>query len=400
MKKIIKYIYFISLVGMCACADSIEMDTNSRVNTTGNQTTKISLEEALENAYILLEECNVNNTKSTTSINVEYPFVSPSSQTRGSLRNDTLLYLVNFGDEEGFVLLGADSRMDAVYAFSDKGSLHMCDTTTNNGLHLFFSNLYASLPPHDDSSISVDPDTRFIEVLYKSGPLIKERPRVTWNQRSPFNAYCFDSDGNQALVGCTNLACGILMSYNQWPKVYNGRTIDWQDILDGDDTDSEAFILSEIGKLSLSKYGIKSTGAWPSNLKYAYSKFGYEQPSDSLIFNEADVYSHLNRRSKLMGPVMTYGWTSDLKTGHTWVIDGCIKYRYKNQVNDKFGEEQDNSIILFHCVWGWSGSCNGYYRLSDTGYFNESTYLDNGGTQRQSNIGYGHLYYIPPIVKK
>jgi hypothetical protein len=52
------------------------------------------------------------------------------------------------------------------------------------------------------------------------------------------------------------------------------------------------------------------------------------------------------------------GWNESEPIGHTWVIDGYIQYESKGSLVSGGYLLHD---VLLHCVWGYSGSNNGYY---------------------------------------
>ena len=52
--------------------------------------------------------------------------------------------------------------------------------------------------------------------------------------------------------------------------------------------------------------------------------------------------------------------TSDLIYGHAWVIDGYVQYESKGTLVPGGYLLHD---VLFHCVWGWGGKSNGYFKV-------------------------------------
>lgn len=57
--------------------------------------------------------------------------------------------------------------------------------------------------------------------------------------------------------------------------------------------------------------------------------------------------------------------------GHAWVVDGFIRRERMVKIYDertlKLSFSSMQSETLFHCNWGWGGTCDGYYA---SGIFN------------------------------
>jgi hypothetical protein len=128
-------------------------------------------------------------------------------------------------------MLSADRRRPAVLALSDEGSMHLSDTTYNDGLNWYINEALSSF-----GSTIVKPDTT-IHSTYPNEPytttttVYSERLLTgflsTFSQRYPYNIYCYTDSAEQAVVGCTPLAVGTVMGYYKWPESYESYTFDW-----------------------------------------------------------------------------------------------------------------------------------------------------------------------------
>ena len=96
-------------------------------NTTRSFT--IPVDSAMKNLKAYLAQTNDNRTRSedTPDISEVYPVVCGEPSTRAydfTSRQDTLLYVVNFKNDDGFVIMSADTRLpETVIAQIDKGNL-------------------------------------------------------------------------------------------------------------------------------------------------------------------------------------------------------------------------------------------------------------------------------------
>ncbi len=213
-------------------------------------------------------------------------------------------------------------------------------------------------------------------VSYSDGKLLET---ALWKQREPFNNDCPVYNGKRTLTGCTSTAIGIIMYYHKWPDAGVGTTpyytteknkinvggrnleapYDWGNMLpkytSNSYTDAQAKavsrLLADIGAALQANYGTESTGAVTAGEKIcSYFKYDYgitriarkdyfEEQYDNILKSEID-----NNR-----PVL-YSGTNAKEGGHAFVLDGY----------DNTGK--------FHINWGWGGSSNGYFAITDHEY--------------------------------
>lgn len=112
----------------CSAEDDLTVSQKSESPKPANKF-RISLEDASNRAESIInlieKERHTRSNGKRTIRSVDY-YINPS--TRGGESIDTLLYLINYGDEQGFALVSADERLDPVYAISDEGHLNFSDT--------------------------------------------------------------------------------------------------------------------------------------------------------------------------------------------------------------------------------------------------------------------------------
>ena len=61
---------------------------------------------------------------------------------------------------------------------------------------------------------------------------IYPRVKIKIGQSTPYNKYCFTSDGQQAVAGCVAIALVQLISANKYPSTIGGQFVDWDTLID------------------------------------------------------------------------------------------------------------------------------------------------------------------------
>lgn len=277
------------------------------------------------------------------------------TNTRGEMADNYGFYIVNYMDG-GFAILSGDSQNPKVYAFSDKGSIHLSDTLDNKGLN-WYLNDYLANAGGSGYTKPVLPPLQPFEYAFVA-PFLPENLTV-FSQGSPWNKYCPFIETRQCLVGCAPLATGTIMGYYGWPESYKGYSFDWLSMKADNKHDSWAKLFYFIGlpeNMNVS-YGVNGTGAYKDTYVPTYNNMGY--PNAKLAdFNITGIlYPQFMKKQ----PVMARG--SRTSSGHAWVMDGI--YAEKNTDSTFTNSENPDYSFYTHCIWGWGGSNNGYFLISD-----------------------------------
>jgi hypothetical protein len=159
---------------------------------------------------------------------------------------DTIAYIMNFTNNEGFAIASADSRLEPVLCITDEGSFYIEDTIENPGLAMFLAGLEGYItervPRNDD-------------IYEKPGPIddgpscnignweivaqIQEKMTTRWDQNAPYNNNCpinFWKLINTGITeryytGCVATALAQIMSYYQYPLTHGTFTYNWTEML-------------------------------------------------------------------------------------------------------------------------------------------------------------------------
>ena len=369
-----KLIYFAAVALMLAACSSEEPipPPNQVDDAVGANPYRVSLTAALKNADALLGELGEGESTRSAERKVESVEYYSRPGTR-ALGGDTLLYLVNYADDAGFALLSADKRLRPIYAISDEGSMSFSDTTYNKGLAIFARGVEVDMENAITNSVinpgPIDTIIPFKRVVREVAPLLNYY-QSRWSQGYPYNQYCFTSNGAQAVVGCATVAVGMIMSYYEHPASYGGYTFDWDAMNIGQNYEDIARFLSLLGDENNLRmnYGAKESGASPSRYYPTFSNMNYSSHNQLQTFSEEDVCELLDNSQGNMltqtGPVLVRGNRSG--GGHGWVVDGYVQYEVTSPL---IGQGYVLDDVLFHCVWGWGGDCNGYFYWAKTNSF-------------------------------
>ena len=334
---------------------------------------RVSLTDALKNADALLGELGEGETTRSAERKVESVEYYSRPGTR-ALGGDTLLYLVNYADDAGFALLSADSRLRPIYAISDEGSMSFSDTTYNKGLALFARGVEVDVENAIVSSPSITSPTDslilFKRVIREVEPLLNYY-QSRWSQGYPYNQYCFTYDGRSAYVGCAAVAAGMIMSFYKHPASYAGYTFDWDAMNSGQNYENIARLLHLLGdnnNLQMDYGAVEDNdGSSAYIIRYypTFSNMCYSGFNEFRNFSEEEICTILDNHNSsvlnTMGPILVSGQryiSENRLSGHGWVIDGYVQYEVTSPI---IGQGYVPDDILFHCVWGWGGSCNGYF---------------------------------------
>lgn len=376
MKKSILYLTLLAI--LTSCTNSMIDEPTTRETAVEATSTQIPLETAIKTAerYVTSLKDHPTRTSSLEVGKIEY--ITPSKATRACDQNPSY-YIINFEDNEGFAIVPADTRLpQEAYAFSNESSLSLQDTILNKSLSLFLN----SLPSPDNYSNTTraigDEDAKPVTTkLEKIVSPILSYEVTNWHQGAPYNKYCPVKNDTICAVGCPAMAVGMILSAFQYPKSYNGYSFPWFVINFGSNKDYTARMLQVIGSKSLLDqfYGIKVSGILfleTNKIEDTFTKLGYDYRTT--VINEEDMNSSLSQNS----PVLVVGCNRASNYGHVWAIDG---YAHASETYSTYTKDLGN---YYHCVWGWGGKSNGYFRCLNLGTNNagiggDTPFADSGG---------------------
>ena len=292
----------------------------------------------------------------------------------------TAYYVFNVGEKEGFVIVSAEDSTEPILGFVEEGNFNMDEIP---------GNMKEWLKEYE----------RQIEWARENGIERKTTPRRTtktdismmtkskWNQRRPYNLYCYNETGDwYAVTGCVATAMAQIMYYHQWPEKTTGEipaydinyqttetsytytwaaqpatTFEWTKMQDAyssssklkleDATEEEkavAKLMRYCGQSVNMQYGQNGSAASNNSASKAFSSyFGYDEDVRLVKRNKystQDEWDELIYNELANGRPVLYGGSNET-SGHAFIVDGY----------------QDG---MFSINWGWSGKHDGYFLLS------------------------------------
>ncbi len=402
----------VSVMMLIACNANFEAPIEN-AKTASECSLKISEDEAVRRLEKLLTLIEPTMRGGNRTIKEVIPHLTPKTRTATSSElPDTLMYIINFDDEDGYAVVSADERAsDFILALIDTGN-YIPTRVEESYLDAFsFEDLYNLLEEDekDDFWCAVRnpttitfPTIEMIEdfllsemdnnVEYKIvredtvlmnqvGPFL----RTKWGQGYPYNCMChFSLEGHfhydptviNCKTGCIATALAQILAYHKYPSSAYGHTFDWASMLgkeeDNDSIDKRnrevARLMKSAGLACQMNYGIEASSSTAKKAKKALKNtFGYSGAERSLGFYATRIVDKLNSGAM----ALVTGKKRGRFSGHAWVIDGYRKYKFTTTIitytDDTYTEIKSSEVVdeeekyYYHCNYGWGGTANGYY---------------------------------------
>lgn len=314
--------------------------------------------------------------------------------TRGASDSE-VIYIVDIEDG-GSAILGADKRMEPIYAVLDKTKISAEDllisheTRSGEGsedigdyiLGLLNNAIVADMGDVSPAGIEmprVPRDQYWTEtnVIARQEPLL----RTEWHQLYPFNNnYPIHINTNRKYpAGCATIALAQILYYNRFPSTITGLTFDWDLIEEYEagnyfpstsaTTEVGNFvykIVSEIDNVEFKedRNGNPITEISTNDSRKFLQDIGYTNPT-IVNYSTSTVIDMVSNKQL---PVYARGTDASGNGGHAWVIDGCNVYRieewrrhYITELIYEDNIESYESFNIVHCNFGWGTGYNGEF---------------------------------------
>jgi hypothetical protein len=262
MKKI--GLFLIVFVLFCvSCEKDNVLLQETRINDSKENTAKInyrvSIDEAINEVNSLLDAID-NNTGNGNAVtitagkgriikdvqvatkpNKELTLMNAMAGSNENSENvDTLFYVINFENNQGFAIASADQRYEPVFCVTESGNYHYGDSIENPGFEIFMEglDLYAA-------SICTDPDCLSwigdIAGPWETVTQVAEKLTVRWGQDSPYSNNCPPYSiidpytgavigSGRCPSGCVATAIAQIFSYYEYPASHGSYVYNWTNI--------------------------------------------------------------------------------------------------------------------------------------------------------------------------
>ena len=387
------------------------------------QRTKVSYQDALASLASTLEAIGTPEYTSKLALARRPQYVtashamSPSlltksaTDTTGAVVNgtDTLYYLVNFGTDEGYAILAADSRLpQRVLAVTERGSISPEDFDPEHGtwpiggsdglfssdasgggsttIHYPGGNIGGGggggtiLPPPVSGDQLVARNER-ATTLEQVQPMVK----VNFHQYSPFHDLYREKYGlsYDPPAGCVMIALLHLFSYFEYPNTFGGLSGDWAKIKQENSdqgAETQSVMPTWTYNIAVACAAVPSRDATSSSITSAAT---YLRVYANKCFKNVEIKSldqkDKNEATKMKNqvydmlksgrPVWCRGEKPD-KIGHAFIFDGylyqSVTYDMYSLNTGKFVKTSSSYRHLIHCCWGFEeGACDGYFYIDN-----------------------------------
>ena len=350
---------------------------------------------------------------------------------------NSLYYVINRGDNQGFVVVSGDTRTRAILAYSDKGYLNEEAIHENPSIHGMFIEFAEQIewaqqniedkPSESYKLLAARGDFReprhLIEpllVVEKSNRNVNRATPISWGQDWPFNLYSptvVDRGRRYKTVsGCVATGIATVMRWHAWPSRPKGSTsytwestdermainydqqpaYDWTNMPEGVDgrgndrrtgrklsevqADNIGRLLRDVGYGVKMDFGPAQTGGSGTFLTYApatlVNNFNYDGRLRCISrqnFSDAAWWAGIQDELTNYGPIVYAGYSRG--GGHCFVVDGLAENRY------------------VHVDWGWNYSSNCWTSI---GVLEPGGDHGIGGGIGAFNRGHQMLRYLKP----
>lgn len=405
MKNLLYPLLALAALVACTNNDFSEATVNTKPEKPQYDPNRRGYNEALEIAQNSINMLNSNDpttraVEPVRTINLKNgvkAYRQPVTRSNGTAStNDTLLYVFNFNDDQGFAVVSASRQTDGLIAVTESGYYDPNVPTGNPGFDTYMQMAKAYIAYKDKNAIEdekfgggtrLGPDQPMFKPEYDTIYYNKINPRVTvkWGQGGRAGQYC-----PNGTAGCAIIAAAQIMSYYQHPATmfltYDGcdvnlTSLNWAAMCDHiytnvsynrDDADKQiGRLCRQLGQYSFAVYDTTTnqTSVTTSNLRNTLQYLGYTLGS---VTNYQYSYSGagfpLASALAYGNLILMFGNNSD-DVGHMWVIDGCyyVKCNYNLMCSyDGITWFLDHVMYTYqtchnHINWGWNGAQNGYF---------------------------------------
>lgn len=299
--------------------------------------------------------------------------------------NQNAYYIFNIGDNQGFVIVAGDDRINPILGFSDEGCFDEAKAPVNMKNWL---DEYAKQIALLDNVAGIEgaiaaPKTRdMIDTRNSIAPLLTTK----WDQARPYWNKCpqvknEDGEYEPSYTGCVATAMSQIMKYYNHPAqttqvipsysyTYGTgnmgeyitqtteelpvTTFDWTHMMDSYNgsedvvyTDAVATLMLYVGHAAHMTYALTASGTTDPYIPKAFNNY-FDYNAQLVYRSDYDQqgWEDMVYQELVAGRPMVYNGRAGSGGGHSFVCDGyeCGDY--------------------YHINWGWGGLGNGYFQLS------------------------------------
>ena len=315
-----------------------------------------------------------------------------SMQTRSAASDDPTFHAFTGSDGKGFVIVAGQETGTQIIGYSMDGTLPT-DGNLPEGLTDYLTDIDNQVRAVRASGTTYTM-TRAAASAAEYGTPVVELNTYPLSQDAPYNSVCSEMLGRTVVTGCVPTAFAMVMLHHKWPNTItkrigystDGMTVqyinaadvayDWANMFDSNGTlttegnNQVANMMFHLGAAYGVTWGSYSTDGQPNAYKMS-DYFGYNYT------NYSSGSSGMTNR----GTAGDENWVTYIKES----LDAGYPIPYQ-ATNSGSGSDAKHIFILdgytdnnyYHFNWGWGGSCNGYYTLSNMAPTSSDEYAGGG----------------------
>ena len=313
--------------------------------------------------------------------------IKPASLSVNKLKgsNQAAFYIFNVGDNQGFVVVAGDDRINPILGYSDEGYFDEAKAPSNmkNWLNEYAEQIaLLDQVSNIKDAIAAPKAENVVDTRNSIAPLLTTK----WDQARPYWNKCpqvqnEDGEYEPSYTGCVATAMSQIMKYYNYPAQTTQvipsyqygygtgnmgeyitqttedlpvTTFDWAHMLDSYNgsedqvyTDAVATLMLYVGHAAHMTYALTASGTTDPYIPKAFNN--YFDYNAQLVYRsdyDQQAWEDMVYQELVAGRPMVYNGRAGSGGGHSFVCDGYEMGDY------------------YHINWGWGGLGNGYFQLA------------------------------------
>lgn len=297
--------------------------------------------------------------------------------------NQAAFYIFNVGNNQGFVIVSGDDRINPILGYSDEGYFDEAKAPENmKNLLNEYAQQISLLDEVSHIKGAIAAAKNVVDTRNSIAPLITTK----WDQARPYWNMCpqvqnEDGEYEPSYTGCVATAMSQIMKYYNYPAQTTQvipsyqygygtgnmgeyitqytedlpvTTFDWAHMLDSYNgsedqvyTDAVATLMLYVGHAAHMTYALTASGTTDPYIPKAFNN--YFDYNAQLVYRsdyDQQAWEDMVYQELVAGRPMVYNGRAGSGGGHSFVCDGYEMGDY------------------YHINWGWGGLGNGYFQLA------------------------------------
>ena len=297
--------------------------------------------------------------------------------------NQAAFYIFNVGNNQGFIIVSGDDRINPILGYSDEGYFDEAKAPENMKNMLDeYAHQISMLDEVSNVKGAIAAAKNVVDTRNSIAPLLTTK----WDQARPYWNKCpqvqnEDGEYEPSYTGCVATAMSQIMKYYNYPAQTTQvipsyqygygtgnmgeyitqytedlpvTTFDWAHMLDSYNgsedqvyTDAVATLMLYVGHAAHMTYALTASGTTDPYIPKAFNN--YFDYNAQLVYRsdyDQQAWEDMVYQELVAGRPMVYNGRAGSGGGHSFVCDGYEMGDY------------------YHINWGWGGLGNGYFQLA------------------------------------